>query len=189
MNDTAISETFRRPRVFTVGHGALDLDAFFLLLERSAIKLIADVRTNPAAARLPWFERHALAHELEACGVSYRWFRDLGGWRTPSGGESRHTALSDEAERRYAAAMNTVDFTARCSEIVGLSASTNAAILCAEVDPAACHRRLLADKLFLLGVRVVHILGMEDARDHSLHPDLIIENGVMIYRERQLTLM
>jgi len=189
MNDTAISEVFRRPRVFTVGHGALDMESFLYLLERSSIKLVADVRTNPAAARLPWFERHALAHELEACGISYRWFRDLGGWRTPSGGELLHTALADEAERRYAAAMNTAAFTARCSEIVGLAASTNAAILCAEVDPAACHRRLLADKLFLLGVRVVHILGMDDARDHALHPDLVVENGAMLYRQRQLQLI
>jgi uncharacterized protein (DUF488 family) len=189
MTGTASQGPLRRPRVFTLGHGAMDLDAFLLVLERSSIKLVADVRTNPAAARLPWFERHALARELEACGVAYRWFRDLGGWRAPSGGEALHTALRDEAERRYAAAMNTPQFTARCAEIAGLAASTNAAILCAEVDPEQCHRRLLADKLFLLGVRVVHILGGDDARDHALHPDLVVENGALIYRERQLALI
>jgi uncharacterized protein (DUF488 family) len=189
MNDMVPKGSIRRPRVFTLGHGAMDLDAFLLVLEKSSIKLVADVRTNPAAARLPWFERHGLVRELEAVGVSYRWFRDLGGWRGPSGGEERHTALRDEAERRYAAAMNTAPFTARCEEIAGLAASTNAAILCAEVDPAQCHRLLLADKLFLLGVRVVHILGHGDACDHSLHPDLVVENGEMIYRERQLQLI
>jgi uncharacterized protein (DUF488 family) len=180
---------FHRPRVFTVGHGAMDLESFLLLLERSSVKLVADVRTNPAAARLPWFERHALARELEERGAAYRWFRDLGGWRGPSGGEHLHTALRDEAERRYAAAMNTPLFEARCAEIAGLAASTNAALLCAEVDPAHCHRLLLADKLFLLGVRIVHILGPDDARDHALHPDLVVENGQMIYRERQLSLV
>jgi len=179
----------RRPRVFTLGHGALDLERFLFVLEKSSIRLIADVRTNPAAARLPWFERHALAAELERHGVSYRWFRDLGGWRAAVGGESAHTALLDESERRYAAAMNTPAFETRCREIVGLAASTNAALLCAEVDPDHCHRRLLADKLFLMGVRVVHILGRDEARDHTLHPDLVVENGAILYRERQLTLV
>lgn len=189
MTDGAPRPPFHRPRVFTVGHGAMDLESFVLLLERSSVKLVADVRTNPAAARLPWFERHALARELEALGLAYRWFRDLGGWRGPTGGEQLHTALRDEAERRYAAAMNTPQFGARCEEIAGLAASTNAALLCAEIDPDRCHRLLLADKLFLLGVRVVHILGPDDARDHVLHPDLVVENGAMIYRERQLSLV
>ncbi|MCK9461523.1 MAG: DUF488 domain-containing protein [Proteobacteria bacterium] len=179
----------RRPRVFTLGHGAMGIDDLLLVLERSAIRLIADVRTNPAAARLPWFERHALASELERHGLAYRWFRDLGGWRSAVGGEAQHTALSDESERRYAAAMNTVEFEVRCTEITGLAASTNAAILCAEVDPDHCHRRLLADKLFLMGVRVVHILGRDEARDHTLHPDLVVENGAIIYRDRQLKLV
>jgi uncharacterized protein (DUF488 family) len=189
MNDPGLKPLGRRPRVFTLGHGAMDLDEFLLVLERSAIRLIADVRTNPAAARLPWFERRALAAELEQRGLAYRWFRDLGGWRSTVGGESLHTALRDESERRYAAAMNTPEFEARCGEIAGLAASTNVAILCAEVDPEHCHRRLLADKLFLLGVRVVHILGRDEAMDHTLHPDLVVENGAIIYRERQLTLI
>jgi uncharacterized protein (DUF488 family) len=189
MSDPVRKPPARRPRVFTLGHGAMDLDEFLLVLERSAIRLIADVRTNPAAARLPWFERHALASELEHRGLAYRWFRDLGGWRAAIGGESLHTALHDESERRYAAAMNTAEFEGRCNEIAGLAASTNVALLCAEVDPDGCHRRLLADKLFLLGVRVVHILGPDEARDHALHPDLVVENGAILYRERQLALL
>jgi uncharacterized protein (DUF488 family) len=189
MIDPGSRSPSRRPRVFTLGHGAMELEEFLLVLERSAIMLIADVRTNPAAARLPWFERHALAAELERRGLSYRWFRDLGGWRASIGSESLHTALLDESERRYAAAMNTPQFEARCAEIAGLAASTNAAILCAEIDPEGCHRRLLADKLFLMGVRVVHIVGPEDAVEHTLHPDLVVENGMMIYRGRQLKLI
>jgi len=189
MSDPVAKPPARRPRVFTLGHGAMELEEFLLVLERSAIRLVADVRTNPAAARLPWFERHALASELERRGLSYRWFRDLGGWRSPIGGEAIHTALLDESGRRYAAALNTPEFDARCAEIAGLAASTNVALLCAEVEPERCHRRLLADKLFLLGVRVVHILGRDEAREHTLHPDLVVENGAIIYRARQLSLI
>jgi uncharacterized protein (DUF488 family) len=189
MSDPSPKTMARRPRVFTLGHGAMDLEEFLLVLERSAIRLIADVRTNPAAARLPWFERRALAVELERRGLAYRWFRDLGGWRSSVGGESLHTALRDESERRYAAALNTAAFEARCEEIAGLAASTTVALLCAEVDPDHCHRRLLADKLFLMGVRVVHILGLDDAREHTLHPDLVVENGAIVYRGRQLSLI
>jgi len=179
----------RRPRVFTLGHSDHTLEEFIEILGRSSVRLVADVRSNPASARFPWFERNALAAELERRGLFYRWFRDLGGRRPATPGEDRHTALADPSLRRYAAAMNTPRFDERCAELLGLAASTVAVVLCAERDFRQCHRHLLADKLVLAGSRVVHILGADDAVDHELHPDLEVVDGELIYSGRQLELI
>lgn len=179
----------RRPRVFTLGHSDCTLEEFLNILERSSVRLVADVRSNPASARFPWFERNALATELEQRGLFYRWFRELGGRRPATPGEERHTALAEPALQRYAAAMNTSAFAKACDELLGLAASTVAAVMCAERDFRQCHRQLLADKLVLSGLRVVHILGVDDAVEHELHPDLEVTDGEMIYRGRQLPLI
>jgi len=72
---------------------------------------------------------------------------------------------------------------------VGLAASSQVAIMCAETEPAHCHRRLLSDKLMYMDARVVHILGKDDAMDHSFHPDLVIDGDRLVYRGRQLSLI
>jgi len=175
--------------VFTLGHSDLSLEAFLGILERSSVRLVADVRSNPASARYPWFERNALATELERRGLFYRWFRELGGRRPPTPGEEIHTALREPDMRRYAAAMSTAAFTGACDELLGLAASTVAVVLCAERDFKQCHRYLLADKLVLLGARVVHILGADEAIEHELHHELEVVDNQLVYCGRQLPLI
>jgi uncharacterized protein (DUF488 family) len=165
------------------------LERFLLILEKSSVRLVADIRANPASTRFPWFERNALASELEQRGLFYRWFRSLGGRRPATPDDAVHTALTDPALRSYAAAMNSEAFGKSCDELLGLAASTVAVVLCAERDFRACHRQLLADKLQLMGARVVHIHGVEDAEEHHLHTDLEVFDGKMIYRARQLDLI
>jgi uncharacterized protein (DUF488 family) len=184
-----MSASSRRPRIFTLGHSDHSLERFLLILERSSVRLVADVRSNPASTRFPWFERNALASELEGRGLFYRWFRSLGGRRPKTAGEQHHTALAEESLRRYAAAMNSAAFHRSCEELLGLAASTVAVVLCAERDFRDCHRRLLADKLQMMGARVVHILGADEAEDHELHPDLEVVDGELLYRARQLPLI
>lgn len=183
------AESPRRPRIFTMGHSDRSLEAFLAVLERSSIRLVADIRSNPASARFPQFERFALAAALERRGLVYRWFRELGGRRPPAPGEEEHTAFADVWQRRYAAAMNTRPLAEAAENVVGLAASTVAVLLCAERDFRECHRALLADKLTLLGARVVHILDLENAEDHVLHPDLVVEGDHLAYRKKQLDLL
>jgi uncharacterized protein (DUF488 family) len=184
-----MSKGGRQPRLFTIGHSDRTLEQFLRLLEHSSIRLVIDVRSNPASGRFPWFERHALARALEDRGLAYRWMRELGGRRTATPGEEYHVALASEGMRRYAAALNTTELTATCQTVIGLAASTVAVVLCAERDPDDCHRLLLADKLQLLGARVVHIIDRDEAREHSLHPDLQVEGDRLYYRARQLSLI
>jgi uncharacterized protein (DUF488 family) len=147
------------------------------------------VRSNPASVRFPHFERSALANELEKRGLVYRWFRELGIRQPPTPGEDEHTAISDEKIRRYCAAMNTPGFTRMVEDLYGLIASTVTVVLCAERDYKRCHRLFLSDKLLVTGARVTHILDIATAEDHYSHPDLVVEEGKLFYRRRQLDLI
>lgn len=179
----------RRPRVFTMGHGDISIDEFFSIIERSSVRLIADMRSNPAAVRFPWFERHTLALEIEKHGLSYRWFRNLGMPNSTIAGTDSHVALAQEADRRYAVAMNTEAFEESCRDLIGLAASTVTVLFGEERDPENSQRSLLADKLMIMGVRVVHILGLEESVEHVLHPGLEVEHGKLTYRGKQLSLI
>ncbi len=183
------SNTVRKTRIFTIGHSDRTLKQFLSILELSSVSLVADVRSNPTSGRFPHFERAALSFKLEKRGLSYRWFRELGGRRPKTSGEEDHTALKEGALRRYAAAMNTNEFTQAAVNLLGLSSSTIVAIMCAERDFEYCHRSLLADKLTYMGARVVHIKNQYEAQEHCFHPDLHFEDGKLIYKQRQLDLL
>ncbi len=180
----------RRPRLFTIGHGNLPLDVFLARLERSSVRVLADVRSNPASARFPWFTRAALAAELEGRGLSYRWFRSLGGRRPPTPGEDLHRALPLEWQRRYAAAISSEELSSPCESLLGLAASSVVAVLCAELDPRRCHRYLLADRLVAMGARVIHILDGAEPEEHQLGDEVTVEpDGRLLYGGKQLELL
>ena len=180
----------RKPRILTIGYSDNSIDLFISLLERSSVRLVADIRPNPSMSRFPNFERHALAKELEKRGLSYRWFRTLGGQVFEPGKQELHTALGNENDKQYAAAMNTVEFTKACRELIGLSASAVVAVMSDGCKTEVCHRRLLSDKLVTLGIRVVHILGSEEGEEHGLHPGLEVKpNGNLVYTQKQLSLI
>jgi uncharacterized protein (DUF488 family) len=185
MSDTPV----RKPRLFTIGHSDRTLAQFLGILERSSVRLVADIRSNPASARYPHFERAALSGELGKRGLVYRWFRDLGGRQSASPDEDDHTALKEVGFRRYAAHMNTGRFHASAQDLLGLAASTIMVVMCAERDFHQCHRQFLADKLLVMGARVVHILDAETAIEHTPHPDLVVEGHNLLYRKKQLELL
>jgi uncharacterized protein (DUF488 family) len=53
--------------------------------------------------------------------------------------------------------------------------------MCAEADPARCHRRLLSDALAVRGVRVEHIVGEGERRPHALTAGARVVGGGLIY--------
>ena len=175
-------------RIFTIGHSDRTLDEFLALLEHSAIRLVADVRSNPVSVRFPWFERYTLSEALERNGFSYRWFRQLGARVKRQPGAAQQTGI-DEDLRDYAAYLSTPRATNACRELVEIGSSCNMAILCAERDVARCHRRLIADVLCHQGARVVHIIGTQQAEDHVINPGFgVLESGEFVYRQDQLSL-
>ena len=139
--------------LYTVGHSNRDFDAFAEILLEYGIEAIADVRSSPGSKRFPQFNRSNLETRLPEMGVRYTWFRDLGGFKRVKGEDgSELTGLEG-----YRAYMGQEKFRTAVGELVQLAKNCRTAIMCAEKDPAKCHRSLLSGYLGELGHRVVHI--------------------------------
>ena len=56
--------------------------------------------------------------------------------------------------------------------------------MCAEREPAQCHRSLIADWLCVHGHEVMHLIEPGEARAHQLHPALRVHEGRLRYDTR-----
>lgn len=166
--------------MYTVGHSTHAADAFIGLLQAHGIRHLADVRLTPASRRHPQFAREALAVALQACGISYRHFPDLGGRRRPRR-DSVNTAWRVEAFRGYADHMQTGPFLEAAETLMMLARSGPTAVMCAEAKWWECHRRLLADFLVARRVPVRHILSASPAKPHELSDFARVEAGGVTY--------
>jgi len=152
----------RRTTIFTIGHSRHADDRFVALLRAAGVTRVVDVRSHPTSKWAPQFGKAALARWLAAAGVDYVFLgRALGG--RPDGAAYYRPDGSVDYARRAAAP----DFQAGIDQLIALAAERPTAILCAEEDPARCHRRrLVAPALADRGVAVVHVRG-----DGRLEPD------------------
>jgi uncharacterized protein (DUF488 family) len=155
------------PDAWTVGHSTRDLDELVNVLEAHRIERVADVRRFPASRRHPQFHRESLAAALEARGIGYRWFEELGG-RRPADPASPNRGLESAGFRGYADHMRTAAFASAFDDLVEWMGAGRTAILCAERLWWQCHRRLLSDLLVSRGAAVRHILDERPADAHTL---------------------
>ena len=92
----------------------------------------------------------------------------FGGHR-PARLDSPHTALP-EAYRGFADHMATPDFQAAVTQVLARAEHRRVILLCAERDPAHCHRSLIADWLVLQEYPELHLLETGQQRPHQPHP-------------------
>lgn len=153
----------------TIGHSNHTLAAFLELLTAQRVALVADIRRIPKSSRHPHFSRDALDAALAGAGIGYRHFEALGGMREAHP-DSPNGAWREPAFQGYADHMATLQFRAALEELVALSRTQTVAAMCAEADPLACHRQLLADAAVAMGLDVVHLLAGGGFRYHELTP-------------------
>lgn len=148
--------------IYTVGHSNHAAEHLVGLLLQHGITVLADVRSRPYSRWAPHFQKAALSRSLEAAGIEYVFLgQELGG--RPDGGEF----YGADGKVDYARRAQAADFQAGIEQLIGLARNRSAAILCAEEDPARCHRRLLvAPALRRKDIAVVHIRG-----DGRVQPD------------------
>jgi uncharacterized protein (DUF488 family) len=167
--------------VFTIGHGARDIDGFLGLLRQTGIERLVDVRTAPGSRKHPQFAKDALAASLERAGIAYEWWgRDLGGWRRPRP-DSRHVTLRSAGVRGYADHMETEAFRDARHRLFATSRDRPTAAMCAESLWWRCHRRMLADALVASGCRVLHIGDRGRLEEHRLSPAARILDDAVVY--------
>jgi uncharacterized protein (DUF488 family) len=173
-------------RIWTIGHSTRDIDIFISLLEENGIKLLADVRSLPGSKRYPQFNREALAESLNAHGIRYEHFPELGGRRKPKP-DSRNTAWRNASFRGYADYMETEEFHKGVERLLDVAAGTGpTAIMCAEAVWWRCHRSLISDYLKARGIDVMHILDANKTEPHPFTSAARIVNGELNYDRESL---
>ena len=70
--------------------------------------------------------------------------------------------------RGYADYMQTLDFQKALEELIQLSSRDRIALMCAEAVPWRCHRSLIADALFVRGIRTEDIMSPNRLQVHTL---------------------
>jgi uncharacterized protein (DUF488 family) len=173
-------------RTWTIGHSTREIDEFISLLKENQIKLLVDVRAFPASKRYPQFNKEALAKLLNAHGIRYEHFPELGGKRKMKP-DSRNTAWRNASFRGYADYMETEKFQGGIERLLDVAAESGAtAIMCAEAVWWRCHRSLIADYLKARGLEVIHILGAKKVESHPYTSAARIVDGKLSYSPESL---
>jgi uncharacterized protein (DUF488 family) len=168
-------------RIWTIGHSTRDIDVFISLLEENGIKLLADVRSWPGSKRYPQFNKEALADSLNARGIRYEHFLELGG-RRKARPDSKNTAWRNASFHGYADYMETEEFRKGVDRLLDLAREAGpTAIMCAEAVWWRCHRSLISDYLKARGVEVTHILDAGKTEPHPFTSAARIVNGKLSY--------
>ena len=173
-------------RIWTIGHSTREIDSFVSLLRENGIKLLADVRSLPGSKRYPQFNKESLLESLNAHGIRYEHFPELGG-RRRSKLDSRNTAWRNASFRGYADYMETAEFHKGIERLLILARETGpTAIMCAEAVWWRCHRSLVSDYLKARGIEVMHILNTNKTEPHPYTSAARIVNGKLSYGAESL---
>lgn len=137
--------------VFTLGYEGRDVGALATRLREAQVTRVLDVRASARSAR-PGFSRGPLCRALERAGFEYRHLPE-------AGNPFRAEAASDLAGALARFRAHLEGHPEIVSTVVAAVAGVRAALLCAEANPARCHRSVLAQALAVSrpGMTVVHL--------------------------------
>lgn len=141
--------------IYTVGHSNHDLPGFVDLLRLHDIQVLVDVRSQPYSAYATQFAAAPLKEALVRAGIRYLFLgRELGGRpRDPS-------CYDPDGRVDYARVAATPLFREGIARLQRGIDRYRVALLCAEENPAGCHRRRLVGRVLeTTGVAVLHIRG------------------------------
>ena len=124
--------------IYTIGHSNHSWDTFAPLLRAHGIQAAVDVRTNPVSRFAFFANRRSLPLLLEEEGLEYFY---LG--QTLGGKPSDPSCHDAKGRPDYGKIRSKAFFRQGINELINLSNDFVVAIMCAEEDPAHCHRRLL----------------------------------------------
>lgn len=166
--------------IYTIGHSTRALAELVALLRQFGVAELVDVRHFPRSRHNPQFNTEKLAEQLPGAGIGYSHLPELGGHR-PHKPNSLNLAWQNEAFRAYADYMETPEFAAGLEALVAKARAGQVCIMCAEVLPWRCHRRLIADALLVAGFEVQHVLDERTVRPHVLTPWAKVVEGRVRY--------
>jgi len=139
--------------IYTIGHSNHPPEKFLRLLRTHDIEVVADLRSRPYSRFVSHFNRDALKNLLQEEGIRYLFLgKELGG--KPQDLEG---SLADQVVWEHLRARP--QFQEGLTRLLGEAQKARVCVLCAEADPARCHRgQLIAPELAARGAKVEHIM-------------------------------
>jgi uncharacterized protein (DUF488 family) len=137
-------------RLFSIGYASKPIEVFLAQLNQHGVNAIADVRSVPYSKVFYDYHREALITTLKNAGVHYVYLGEELGPRSKD-----DTHYNEQQQVQFDRLMQSslyLDGVARLQ--AGLDKGLNVALMCAEKDPADCHRSLL------IGYHLQRQLGM-----------------------------
>lgn len=168
--------------VWTIGHSTHSLEDFIAMLQSFRIKLLADIRSFPGSRKFPHFNKEALQISLPQNGIKYIHIKNLGG-RRKANPDSKNTGWRHIAFRAYADYMETNAFAEGIQELEKMALQQHTAFMCSEALWWRCHRSMVSDYLKWQRWKVMHIMGIEKATEHTYTSPARIINGKLNYEK------
>ena len=182
----AVLPAANKQTLWTVGHSTRPIEAFLEVLAAGEIELLADVRRYPGSRRFPQFNQEALTASLAEAGIEYRHFVELGGRRSKRLPDSPNTAWRVKSFNAYADHAQSPEFLAALNELLEIAASKRTAIMCSEVLPQQCHRRIISDLVLARGWTVRHLLSPKRIEVHHFTAFARVEGAKVSYPAESL---
>jgi len=151
-------------RLYTIGHGNLELEPFIDILRENKVRWVADLRSAPVSRMFPWFNKNELADAFEEAGIRYLFLGNkLGG--KPREGEADGEWVQGKLNP---ALVTNLSRTQRWREGIAYLAGVvksmdeeneTGCLLCSEKDPNNCHRSLVSFQIekAVTGLSVLHL--------------------------------
>jgi uncharacterized protein (DUF488 family) len=141
-------------KLYTIGHGNAEANAFLALLRQYEIELLVDTRSQPYSRYNPQFNRETLKQTVNEAGIAYVFMGDAIGGR-PAGAEFYFPSGKVDYDLLEQAEF----YQAGLEKLLALAAECRVAFMCSEADYHHCHRyNLITRTLVRSGVEVTHIL-------------------------------
>lgn len=156
--------------IFTIGHSDHALSAFIDILMQHRVEVLVDVRSSPWSKRFPQFCKLQLASGLQAAGVRHIWMGEQ------LGGRPSALVRAQMKGSGYAAMAETSAFRQGIDRLLRGRSDYRVALMCAEREPADCHRALLVGRsLAACGVKLEHIHADGALETHALFEQRLLE--------------
>ena len=131
-------------KLYTIGFTKKSASTFFGLLQESGASQLVDVRLNNVSQLAGFAKRDDLAFFVgELCGMNYRHELLLAPTQAMLDSYKKHGASWAEYERLFVELITE----RRVEDVISRETLDNAVLLCSEVTPHQCHRRLVAEYL------------------------------------------
>ena len=166
-------------KIYTIGHSNGTTEELLSLLTLARIDCVVDVRSVPASAYTPQFNKDNLKRYLSSKGIYYLHFGE-------EFGDRRYDAIID-GQVNFEKAVTTPAFLKGVERVKnGVEQGHNIALMCSEADPLACHRFSMVSRYFYdNGYDVFHILHTSEIKTHKELEDEMIE-GMLRKRNSKL---